>query len=573
MVKQIFFIFIFISFLISEVLVEVDVDRRKIIKGDSIELSVTVLNNKKDPIIRLPIMQDFKIVSGPNQSSSTNVQIVNGKMTKESSNKYTWILIPNRIGKLTIPSFKILTGNQSFNSSAINIDVTKREIHQSNKAPQFFIEAEVDNYKPYRGQQITLKYTLYTQLNVSSFEDELPKYIGFWTEELFSAKKLQFREIIKNGSKFYASTIKKIALFPTKSGKIIIEPLTAIIGIRETQPRWNDFSLFGPPSKKYTISTEKIELYVQQLPNRLNGDISALVGDWEISSFISSIDIVQDEAITYQIKISGTGNIQAVDLSEISFPKELEVFEPKIEFNTNPLRDKIGGDKIFEWVLIPRYSGEIIIPKFELNYFDPIKKIWRTILTDLYKIKVVPNLKSSISPIGLSKEEITLVGKDIRFIDESIPEWKNINSSFINGISLGMLIIIMLIFIFPYSNQYMKQTLEKVADDRKIKGALFTTIKIIKSDSNSPKEKYVKINEAFKSYINIKTKSNRVNYSRNEIISFVNMYTSPQKVKIIENILKEGEEILFSSTVSDSNNVIDKDKIIEIIKEIDANWS
>ena len=119
----------------------------------------------------------------------------------------------------------------------------------------------------------------------------------------------------------------------------------------------------------------------------------------------------------------------------------------------------------------------------------------------------------------------------------------------------------------------MKQTLEKVADDRKIKGALFTTIKIIKSDSNSPKEKYIKINEAFKSYINIKTKSNRVNYSRNEIISFVNMYTSPQKVKIIENILKEGEEILFSSTVSDSNNVIDKDKIIEIIKEIDANWS
>ena len=63
--------------------------------------------------------------------------------------------------------------------------------------------------------------------------------------------------------------------------------------------------------------------------------------------------------------------------------------------------------------------------KFQLNYFDPIKKTWRTISTDLYKIKVVPNLKSSISPIGLSKEEIVLVGKDIRFIDESISKWKN----------------------------------------------------------------------------------------------------------------------------------------------------
>ena len=73
---------------------------------------------------------------------------------------------------------------------------------------------------------------------------------------------MQQREVQKNGSKYYAATLKKLALFPTKSGKLIIDPLTAVIGIREKQPRWNDFSLFGPPSKKYTISTNQLILTV-----------------------------------------------------------------------------------------------------------------------------------------------------------------------------------------------------------------------------------------------------------------------------------------------------------------------
>ena len=63
-------------------------------------------------------------------------------------------------------------------------------------------------------------------------------------------KNLKLREERKNGVKYYAATIKKIALFPTQSGEIIIEPMSAVIGIREKQQRWNDFSLFWTSFKK-----------------------------------------------------------------------------------------------------------------------------------------------------------------------------------------------------------------------------------------------------------------------------------------------------------------------------------
>ena len=274
----------------SKETVDVTVDRRRINEGDSITLTVTAKNLQNDPDVSLPIMQDFKIVNGPNQSSSTNVQFMNGKMTKSSTTTITWTMIPIRTGQIIIPAIKIQAGKTSFSSSPISITVSKRGNHQSVMQPQFFIEAELDKDAPYRGEQVIITYILFTQVDVSSFDDELPKYQGFWTEELFAAKKLQLIKVQKNGSQYHAATIKKLALFPIQSGEIIIEPMTAVIGIPEKQQRYN-FSLFGPPSKKYPISTNQLKLKVKPLPDRKNGEVSAVIGNWNIRSGISSIEV------------------------------------------------------------------------------------------------------------------------------------------------------------------------------------------------------------------------------------------------------------------------------------------
>ena len=110
----------------AESAVNVTVDRRRINEGDSITLTITAKNVKSDPDVQLPNFQDFKIVSGPNQSSSTNVQFVNGKMTKSSTTTLAWTLITTKTGKLTIPDTVIKAGKPSFTSSPISITVSKR---------------------------------------------------------------------------------------------------------------------------------------------------------------------------------------------------------------------------------------------------------------------------------------------------------------------------------------------------------------------------------------------------------------------------------------------------------------
>ena len=97
-------IFFLITIIWGEGSVNVTVDRRRINEGDSIILTVTAKNINGDPEIIFPEIFDFKIVSGPDQSSSTNVQFINGEMTKSSTTTLAWTLIPVKTGDLKMPT-------------------------------------------------------------------------------------------------------------------------------------------------------------------------------------------------------------------------------------------------------------------------------------------------------------------------------------------------------------------------------------------------------------------------------------------------------------------------------------
>ena len=572
MVTRLFVLTLFLTFIWSEETVNVEVDRKKINEGDTIVLSISVYNFLKEPNIILPKMKSFKILSGPSKSSSTNVQVINGRMKKTSTLVFEWTLLPLVSGNITIPVIKINTSNNIYNSQPINIIVNKRDTENSSIAPKFFIEAEVDNLKPYRGQQITLHYILYTQVDITSLEDELPKFKGFWTEEIFSAKKLQLREVKKNNKQYYAATIKKIALFPTKSGEIAIDPLTAVIGVREKEQRWNDFSLFGPPSKKYTIAANRIELDVLSIPDRKRGVKSAVVGNWHIKSNINSKTLVQDQANTIQVIVSGTGNIHAVDLSEMNFPNGLEVFDPKIEIKKNPLRDELGGQKIYEWVFIPRNSGELVFPKFELNYFNPSIQKWLTKSTVEYKLDVLPNPKANNIPVGLTKEEVSLVGKDIRFIDESLPKWKKINNSLFTFLNIVIVFLSCFIFIMPYVYEFIMKKLGKNLVPKNYNKAYKVASGVLNSKTISCKEQYSNIYNSMVTYINMKTGSQKVEYSTNEIIDIIKKHVGESILNELEEILKRVEVARFSP-ISSRDIEIDVEAIKSLLFEIENAWS
>ena len=408
------------------------------------------------------------------------------------------------MGRLIIPNMTFDIGNRTYETEPISIIVNKRGNNTRSKIAKYFIEAEVDNKTPYRGEQVTLTYTLYTQVDITSFNEDLPKYKGFWTEEIYSPTNLTLRKVQKNNIQYSAATIKKIALFPTKSGKVQIHPMTAVIGVRENKRR-NNFSLFGPPSTKHTISTNIIDLDVQLLPMNATGESSAVVGDWNIQSNISAINIKQDEAITFKVVISGIGNIRTVDMTNISFPNELEVFTPEITIEEHPFRDKIGGKKHFEWVLIPRFAGNIYIPKINFTYFDSKVDKWITKSTNRYQLNIRPNEKAKELNLGLSKKEIALVGKDIRFLDDRLPKWRNRNRVLLTGNAITFLVFAGFILALPRAHGYARKKMNYSTSNRKSRKALHFALIVLNANNKSPNLIYTNIYKAIVFFINYKT--------------------------------------------------------------------
>ena len=510
-------------------------------------------------------LRDFKIVSGPSQS--TNMQWINGKMSSNYS--LTWTIIPKKKGQLEIPILDIKVNNKSFKSKPIKISVLDRSNAsiKNNKTPdrKFFIEAKVDNLNPYRGEQITITYTLYTKTDLSGFDIlELPRYQSFWTQELYSPSNLQLKESWIGNDKWYGSVVKKIALFPTKSGKIEIEPMTAVVGVREKGRR----SFFFSSSKEYTVSTNSLSLDVIPLP-KTNLGRSGSVGIWDINKKIKSKQVKQDEAISLLITIEGSGNIKTVDIQDIIFPRELEVFDPEINIKQNDLTDKVSGKKTIEYILIPRYSGEIIIPEINFLYFDLEQKKWVIKRTEKIYLNVSENENFNSTNTGLTKREIALLEKDIRYSDLTKSKWKNSNQTLVTKNKVLVATMTILFYLLPTMLKISRSRNSLGELKRNANKAYKLSIKELK-DCKDAFEIYTSINNALNTFISAKEGVKKVR-SNTEIIDWIkNVSKNEYNLEEIEKILKRGDAVRFAS-IPNEKSKNDLEKFKKIIKELDKN--
>ncbi|MBT7377380.1 MAG: protein BatD [Candidatus Marinimicrobia bacterium] len=550
--------------------VTVDVDSHQISEGESIILTVKSQNSKDAPIVSLPNFTDFTIVSGPTQSSNSSYSLINGKMASNSSYTLTWTLMPRKIGRLLISSFQIQLDGKTTKSKPIYVGVEKRS-KNSKKTAQFFVEAKIDNVSPYRGEQVILTYTLYTRVDITSFDEKMPRYKGFWVEDLFSPTKLQLRKVQKNRLQYHAATIKKSALFPTKSGKITIDPMIATIGVRDGKR--NSFSVFGSPSKQHTISTESIILNVKPLPKTKDGQTSAVVGKWNIKSTIHRTNVMQDEALTIKVHLTGNGNLKSADILPYKFPESFEVFEPKVTVKNSKSQSKIGGEKIIEYVVIPRTVGKVTLSPFEIKYFDNAINKWNTKRSKAIKLSVVENKKSTSGTVGLSKEEVQLVGKDIRFMDDGEPHWQKTNSGLVDKNILILATVALILFFFPSVVNMRQSHLKNTMGDRKSRRALKESVAMIKTINDSPVAVYGSIHQAIIMYINSKTGQKSAEYSSGNIISIFEMHSlSSTSMDSLKKIMERGEAVRYSP-VSAAEIQNDIEGIKAVLKEADNGWA
>jgi hypothetical protein len=386
------------------------VDRTILSTREQLTLTVTVTGDFLDiPNPDLSQLTDFVVVSS---STSTQVSIINGDLTTQGV--FVYRLQPLREGGLVISPISINLSGQFFQTEPIDIRVIAASAPLPTPTPasaapgsiegqDFFVQAEVDNSKPYLGQQITYTFKLYQAAGFIGQPDyQPPSFTNFWSQTIVTQPTYN----MSAGGRDYLVTEIRTALFPANLGPITISPAKIVI------PNF--------PYQDIVLETESITVDVQSLPDGAPADFKGAVGQFEIKAGLSENETKVNEPVTLIVEIKGAGNIEA--LVEPPLPKlsNWRVFDSQAQSNIEIQGDKVYGTRRFERLIVPGQPGNFTISPINFTYFDLEAGQYRTISSQPVPVIVKPGEGEDLPPpivaSGPNKQEVALLASDIRHI-------------------------------------------------------------------------------------------------------------------------------------------------------------
>jgi tetratricopeptide (TPR) repeat protein len=445
---------------------------------DQFQLKITVSGrdsgDAENP--RLLNLKGFRVVSGPN--ISTQYQWINGRAS--SSRSFIYILIPEKEGQFTIDPVEVRIGGKTYKTQPLQVRVTSAP---QNRAPQtqrplspfddfeeevvprrrsvgdaVFVKAELDRASAYPGQQVTLSYEICTQVGINGIQiQENPPLSGFWVEDIEVEKNPKGIRRVINGSEYVIYTIKKQALFATTTGKLRIPSSTFAISAGVGG------DLFGIFSRTETLYRKTDELILDVKPLPIAGrpaDFRNAVGSFNLTADIDKTQVATGEAVALRVKLEGTGNLKMIpDISVPPIP-DFTVYSSKRVDGIRPQSgSQIGGNKTWEYVIVPKAPGRQTIPSLSFSFFNPERDKYEVVATPPLNLSVVRGTDSVTSTSGLpgsDKQNLVRRGTDINFIKSTSGDLEKTDRPFYHSLWIYLIAGIPIAFnagVFFYQKQ------------------------------------------------------------------------------------------------------------------------
>ena len=228
--------------------IQAEIDRNPVRLGETFDLTLSSSESPDDDPDLSPLQDSFEVLGS---GSNSGMSIVNGKMTRS----YSWqiTLSPKHAGTLTIPPVHFGT------DVSPALSVTVEEAPQTTADAPLFLEVDASPRNPYVQAQVvyTLRLIWRGSLTGAEFKElSVPDALV----ELLADKRNYFVE--RNGERYQVIEYK-YALFPQKSGKLHIEPMTAKVQSVDDR-RLGGF--FGRQGNWSQLTSQAIDLEVRPVP-------------------------------------------------------------------------------------------------------------------------------------------------------------------------------------------------------------------------------------------------------------------------------------------------------------------
>jgi hypothetical protein len=358
----------------------------------------------------------FRIVGGPSQSVSQSW--INGKSSFNKS--YIYILLPTQKGQLIIKQASIEVNGQIYKTTPVRINVTNAvELPKDpNEAPaitadeNIYLIADISKANPYLNEPITVVYKLYFSysIGISNWRElNKPKYNDFWSQNI-DIKQLKAEDGMFKGERYRYVVLRKTVLYPQKSGKLEIEPLSLDIDCQVPSNKRNFWgqALMVEDSKRVSAGSKVIN--VRQLPEAGKPeDFSGAVGRFDFQVKPSKTVLKNGESMDLNVSVVGTGNLKLFTLPKPVLPSALEMYDPVHDENVNTLLTGMSGRISDKYTIIPQYKGNYQIKPMRFTYFDLGSGKYKTITSQPITVTVLdgPSVASEkVNPNEVAKTKV-----------------------------------------------------------------------------------------------------------------------------------------------------------------------
>lgn len=410
----------------------------KIEVGEKFYILVTLHNIDQEPQ-RITSAGGAEVLYWTQQSSSTSITSVNGRMSQKMEVTYAATMLARKkgsysIGPITVGGVKSNVAKYTIVDAGSSPDPTASSAHSASQDSydsdpgagptadpsqgggptfigkgneQLFMRASVSRTTAYEQEALVYTVKLYTTYGSIKFigATEAPKFEGFVIEESNDiSKELTFEQY--QGKTYATAIIARYIIFPQMSGKlkVIGNKYTVSTDAQEYyhDPYFSTLTVRRPI--QLNVTPNDLEINVKALPTPRPANFSGGVGQFTLTSSLKSDKVAANQAGAVTYTVSGSGNLKYIHLPDLNaiYPDAIEVFSPTTDVQTTVGSSNVSGAVKFDYSFMPLEQGTFNIPPVELVYFNPQTGKYETVSAKGYRLEVAQGEESSKSQATLT---------------------------------------------------------------------------------------------------------------------------------------------------------------------------
>lgn len=349
----------------------------------------------------------FEIKSGP--YISNNIISSGGK--SEVWQSYLYILEAQKKGTFAMPLSTIEVDGTEYKTSESQLKVLAENEYSAHYqyGIDAFVKTHVSRAEIYENEAVVLSCQLYTRsplLIVNEINYPVLADFEVGSKPFYDHQGIPvFTKEEYEGNQYYVGDLRKIIIYPNRTGKLIIPEVEATLtfDVRELDKTKRGYypgedRVSGV--NKY-FKTEPIHLRVVTLPKNKPVDYSEAIGSFKLKSKIKGSQAKVGELFGLRLTVEGFGDLGLATIPVLDLPEGLEIYDMKSEDYATFGHLGLQSDKSFSYLLIAREAGVYRIPPARFVYLDSESGTYKVLTSSEYTVTIKERITESSVMAGL----------------------------------------------------------------------------------------------------------------------------------------------------------------------------